>query len=86
MDNQEQKPGVEFFMDELMKIEASTDRRYSSLAVRVERLERKNKSQDSPEAMLAQIFMGLMLLQLAPLVIELVRKWLTESKSSDLSL
>lgn len=84
--DKEKEPGVEFFMGELMKIEAEGDRRYGSLALRVQKLERKGKSQDDPEAMLGQIFMGLMLLQLAPLVIELIRKWLTESKSSELSL
>lgn len=79
----EKEPGVEFFMDELGKIEASNERRYASLTMRIEKLERKGKSHDDPEAMMAQIFMGLLLLEMLPLVVELIRKWLTESKSSE---
>jgi hypothetical protein len=85
-EKKEGQPSIEFWMDELMKIEDVNQRRYDSVVMRLEKLEQKRKSHDDPEAMLGSLFMFLMLVQVAPLVVELIRQWLTKRSSLESSL
>lgn len=73
--------GADFFISELAHMEQENVRRYMALSTRLASLERKGKtSSDDPMNMLGSVILVMVVLQVLPVVIDLlVRKWAPSS-------
>ena len=88
---EEAKPEVsrtEFFIQELERMDSLWERRYGSLVNRISLLEQKKKgsSDIDIEQLIGTIFLVMGILQILPLVFDLVSKWRSSPSFSSLPL
>jgi hypothetical protein len=84
-DEQNKEPvvgGVDFFIKELAHMEQDSVKMYTSLSRRIAALEQKGKSSDDPEKMIIQVIGVMLLLQMLPVVVDIIRSIWTPSESS----
>jgi hypothetical protein len=84
-EKKEEIGGVDFFIKELAHMEQDSVKMYTSLSRRIAILEQKGKSSDDPEKMLTNVFIVLMVIQLLPVVVDVLRSLWTPSASSSSS-
>jgi hypothetical protein len=77
--------GADFFIRELSRMEHEQTQMYRNLSRRIAVVEQKGKSNDDPEKMLTSVFMVLLVIQVLPLIIDIVRKLWEPSESLPLS-
>jgi hypothetical protein len=76
------KPDVEFFIGELETISREQDNRYNSLTKRIAALEaKKGSSEFDVQELLGTLFLVMAVLQIVPLVLDLVKQWKSSSSS-----
>jgi len=73
---------AEFFIQELARMEHEEVQRYKHLSKRLVALEQKGKSMtDDPEKMLGSFFIVLFVIQVLPIVIDIIQAWHRPSES-----
>jgi hypothetical protein len=78
--------GADFFIRELARMEHEQTQMYRNLSRRIATVEQKGKSTDDPEKMLTSFFMVLLVIQVLPLIIDVVKSlWDHPLVSSQLS-
>lgn len=68
------KNRTDFFIDEFARIEADWSKQYVAMSNRIAKLEQKGKStKDDPEKLFATVFIIVAVVQIVPLILDLVK-------------